>query len=63
MGKEKLGSSTVDETTKIPWDTLQNHEVMVEFSKHEIKFHPSITSIFIRFLITDKVSDPLQEIY
>ena len=36
---------------------------MTEFSKHRIKTDPSITSIFFRFLITAKISEPLQEIY
>ena len=35
---------------------------MVEFSKHEIKHRPSITSIFVRFIITAKILEPLQEI-
>ena len=45
------------------WDTLQSHELILEFSKHQIKYHPSITSIFVRFLITAKISEALQEIY
>ena len=44
------------------WDTLQIHELMLEFSKHQIKHHPSITSIFVRFLITANISEPLKEI-
>ena len=47
MGIEKLVFSTVEKTSVILWDTLQSHEVMAEFSKHEIKRHPSITSIFV----------------
>ena len=39
------------------------HEVMAEFSKTEIKRHPSVTPIFVRFLITSKILEPLQEIY
>ena len=35
---------------------------MVEFSKHEIKHHPSIMSIFVRFIITANILEPLQEI-
>ena len=35
---------------------------MADFSKHKIKQHPSITSIFVRFLITAKISEPLQDI-
>ena len=63
MGRGKLGSSTVDETATILRAVLQSHEVMVEFSKHNIKCHPSITSIFFRFLITANILEPLQEIY
>ena len=36
---------------------------MEEFSKHKIKCHPSITSIFSRFIITANMLEPLQEIY
>ena len=36
---------------------------MAEFSKHKIKRHPSITSIFFRFIITAKILEPLQDIY
>ena len=61
LGRDKLGSSTVDKTAKILWATLQIHEVMAKFSKHEIKRHLSITSIFVRFLITANISDPLQD--
>ena len=63
LGRYKLVSSTVDKTDPILWATLQSHEVMVEFSKHNIKCHPSITSIFFRFLITANILEPLQEIY
>ena len=37
MVKDKLVSSTVDETSIIIWDMLQSHEVMADFSKHDIK--------------------------
>ena len=40
----------------------KSHEVMAEFSKHEIKRHPSITSIFVRFFVTAKISETLQDI-
>ena len=60
MGRDKLSSSTVDKTATILWATLHIHEVMAEFSKHDIKRHPSITFIFVRFLITAKIYDPLQ---
>ena len=63
LGRDTLGSSTVDETPTIMWDTIKSHEVMVDFSKHKIKRHPPITSIFARFLITAKIYEPLQEIY
>ena len=63
LGRDKLGSSTVDKTAKILWATLQSHEVMAKFSKHEIKRHLSITSIFVCFIITANLSEPLQEIY
>ena len=36
---------------------------MEDFYKHEIKRHPFITSIFVRFLVTAKIYEPLQEIY
>ena len=61
--RDNLGSSTVDETGAILWDTIQSHEVMAEFSKHETKCHPSTTSIFVRVLIIVKILEPLQEIY
>ena len=58
-----MGSSTVDDTSAILWDALQSNEVTKEFSKYDIKFHPSITSIFFHFIITANISEPLQEIY
>ena len=58
-----MGYSTVDETTAILWDTLHSREIISELYKHNIKRHPSITSTFVRFLITANISDPLQEIY
>ena len=42
---------------------LQRHEVMEEFTKHNIKCHPSITFIFVYFLIKANISEPLQEIF
>ena len=62
MGREKLVSSTLDKTATIMWATLHNHEVMADFSKHEIKSHPSITYIFVRFFINAKIFEPLQDI-
>ena len=62
MGRENYVSSTVDEIPAILWTTLQSHEVMSEFYKHEIKIHPSITSIFVRFFSTANISEPLQGI-
>ena len=47
LGREKLVSSTVDNTTTILWAVTQSHEVMEKFSKHKIKRHPSITSKFL----------------
>ena len=47
LGRDKLGSSNVDKTAVITWATLQSHEVMAELSKDEIKFYPSIMSIFV----------------
>ena len=44
------------------WATLHIHEVMAEFSKHEIKLHPYITYIFVRFLIMTNISEPPKEI-
>ena len=52
----------MDETTAILWSTLQSHEIMVDLSKHDIKRHPSIKTIFVRFLITANISEPFQEI-
>ena len=63
MGREKLGSSTVVETTTLMWDMLHSYEVMAEFSKQEIKRHPPTTSIFVRFLITANILEPLRDIY
>ena len=63
LGREKFVSSTVDDTATILWATIQSHELMVELSKHDIKLYPSITSIFVRILITAKILEPLQEIY
>ena len=62
LGRENLGYSTMDKTTKIMWAMLQNHEAMEEFTKYNIKFYPSITSIFVYFLITANISEPLQDI-
>ena len=62
MEREKLGSSTVDKTSVIMWAALQRQEVMAQFSKHEIKCHPSITPIFFRFLFTANIYEPLQDI-
>ena len=62
MGRDKLGSSTVDESATMLWAMLHMHEVMAEFYKHDIKRHPSITSIFVRFLITARILEPLQDI-
>ena len=62
LGRYRLGSSTVDETAETLFTTLHGHEIISEFYKHEIKQHPSTTSIFVRFFITAKISDPLQEI-
>ena len=63
LGSDKLVSSTVDDTTVIIWATLQIHEVMAEIPKHKIKRYPSVTSIFVGFLITANISEPLQDIY
>ena len=62
MRRNKFGSSTVDETATIMLSTLLIHEVMADFSKHEIKHHPSITFKFVRFLIMAKIYEPLQDI-
>ena len=63
MGRGKLGSSTIEETSVILWDTLQSHDVMAEFSKHGIKRHPSVRSIFVCFLVTANVLEHLHDIY
>ena len=42
--------------------TLHSHEIMAEFSKHEIKRHTSIKYIFVCFLITAKILELLQDI-
>ena len=62
LRRDNLGSSTVDETTAMMLATFHSHEVMTEFSEHEIECHPSITSLFVRFLITSNISEPLQDI-
>ena len=62
MERDKLGYSNVDNTAVILWSMVQSHELMAEFSKHEIKRHPSITSIFVRILITANISERLQKI-
>ena len=62
LGGGGLGSSTTYNTTSILWYVLHIHEVMAEFSKHNIKRQTSITSIFVRFLITAKIYDTLQKI-
>ena len=62
LGRDMLGSSTMDETAAILWAVLNSHEVMSEFYKYKIKRHLSIKSIFVRFLITTNISEPLQEI-
>ena len=63
LGRDKLGSSTVDKTVTFIWAMFQINEVMAEFFKQGIKRHPSITSIFIRLLITSNIYEPLQEIF
>ena len=62
LGMDKLGSSTVDDTTGIMRYALQIHEVMAQLSKYGIKLHPSITCTFSYFLITSKISEPLQDV-
>ena len=63
LGQGRLDSSNLDETAAVVWVVLQSNEVMAEFSMHDIKRHPSITSIFVSFLVTAKISESLQEIY
>ena len=63
LGRNKLGSSTVENTAVIMWDTLHSHEVMADFSKHKIKHHPYIKFIFVRFLIAAKIYGQFQNIY
>ena len=58
-----MGSSTLDKTASIQWDTLQSHDVIVELSKQKIKRHTSRTSIFVQFLVITKILEPLQDIY
>ena len=60
LGRYKLVSSTVDKTDPILWATLQSHEVMVEFSRNDIKRHPYIMSVCSRFLVTVNILEPLQ---
>ena len=55
-------SSTVYKTPTILWSMFHSHEVMEDSSKHDIKCHPSITSIFVRFVLTGKIYEPLQDI-
>ena len=63
IGRNKLVSSTVYKSYTIMCSTLQSHEVMVEFPKHEMKRHPYTKSIFVCFIITSNIYEPLQEIY
>ena len=58
---EQLGSSTRYKIATMMRATLQCHEVMADVFKHYIKRHPSITSIFVYFFVTSKISEPLQE--
>ena len=53
---------SVGEYESMMWATFHSHEVMTEFSEHEIECHPYITSLFVRFLITSNISEPLQDI-
>ena len=53
----------MDKTASIMWYALQIHEVIMDLSKHKIKRHPSITSIFVRFPVIAKILEPLQDIY
>ena len=62
LGRDNLVSYTVENNATILWAMIHIHEVMAVFSKHYIKRHTSITSIFSRFLITAKISEPLQDI-
>ena len=43
------------------WSTLQSHEVVEGFSKRELRRHSSITFIFVYFLITANIFEPLQD--
>ena len=60
---DKLGSSTIYDTAAMLWVTLHSCEVMEDFYKHDIKRHPSITSVSIHFLSTANIYEPLQKIY
>ena len=59
IGRNHLGSTPLEETSAILWDNLQNHVAMAELSKHMIKHHNSITSVFIQFFIITMIYDPL----
>ena len=52
----------MDENSTKLWVTIQIREVMGGFTKHEIKCHPSITYIFVRFFITANIYEPTKEI-
>ena len=48
FGCDKLDSISVEDTDAILWSAVQSQKVMEELSKHDIKHHPYITSIFFR---------------
>ena len=61
FGRYIIGSLVMEESAMMLWVTLQSNKVKAEFAKHEIKHHPSITSIIIIFLIIAKIYETLQE--
>ena len=60
--QNKLDYISVEDTAEILWAVIQSHEVMEDFSKHDTKHHPYITSIFVRLIIITKIYETLQEI-
>ena len=60
VGQDNLGSKSVEYTDAILWARLHSHELIEELSKHYIKHHTSITSIFVYFLTTANIYEPFQ---
>ena len=58
-GSETRGTNVV---ASYIWATLQAHMVMADYAYHDIRRHPSITAIFVRFLVEKQVSEPQKDV-